>query len=218
MLHSPVASAVSVVECFSLEVRKVVSVCRSTECVFGSCCGSCACAYCVLRQVLCVQEASVWSSGMILPLGGRGPEFKSRYGPTSCFARVLADFMPVVILIESHSLLFQRFFSFPFAKQYVTKVALQKSKIPETIQIAKLLLGLFNIWFTLWHTSKDHWFQNCFHPVVDLMNRKKVISIFLGGGVELMFLCADVWIEISCPLSWSSSNCITTWISKIKLE
>ena len=84
MLHSPVASAVSVVECFSLEVRKVVSVCRSTECVFGSCCGSCVCAYCVLRQVLYVQEASVWSSGMILPLGGRGPEFKSRYGPFFC--------------------------------------------------------------------------------------------------------------------------------------
>ena len=37
-------------------------------------------------------DMSVWSSGMILPLGGRGPEFKSRYGPL--FYTLLKGFLP----------------------------------------------------------------------------------------------------------------------------
>jgi hypothetical protein len=48
---------------------------------------------------------SVWSSGMILPLGGRGPEFKSRYGPL--FYTLLQGFLP-----PSHYVPYSPFFIF----------------------------------------------------------------------------------------------------------
>jgi hypothetical protein len=55
------------------------------------------------RAIVTAQPVlSVWSSGMILPLGGRGPEFKSRYGPPS-FAPHISSLLPLTQFTSLHN-------------------------------------------------------------------------------------------------------------------